>query len=40
MNTLTHRGLSHEFTTKAQLFAIAREVTGADITHLYRDGLI
>lgn len=39
MNTLTHRGISHEFTTKAELFAIAREVTGCEITHIYRDGL-
>lgn len=39
MNTITHNGESHEFTTRDELFAIARKVTGTDITHIYRDGL-
>lgn len=37
--TLTHKGRAFNFTTQDELFAIAREVTGADITHLYREGL-
>lgn len=39
MNTITHNGESHDFTTRDELFAIARKVTGTDITHIYRDDL-
>lgn len=39
MNTITHNGESHDFSTRDELFAIARKITGTDITHIYRDGL-
>lgn len=39
MNIITHNGESHEFTTRDELFAIARKLTGTDITHIYRNGL-
>jgi hypothetical protein len=39
MNCLTHKGESHDFTTRDELFAVARKITGTDITHIYRDGL-
>jgi hypothetical protein len=39
MNTITHNGESLTFTSADELFAIAREVTGVQITHIYRDGL-
>lgn len=39
MNTLTSQGISHDFTTREELFAIARKVTGCEVTHIYRDGL-
>jgi hypothetical protein len=39
VNTLTHNGESHDFTTRDELFAIARKFTGTEVTHVYRDGL-
>lgn len=39
MNSITKDGECHEFTTRDELFAIARKLTGANITHIYRDGL-
>ena len=39
MNTFTHNGESHAFTTRDELFAVAREITSTDVTHIYRDGL-
>ena len=40
MNTLTANGLSHDFSTVAELTAIVRAMPGREgVTHLYRDGL-
>jgi hypothetical protein len=39
VNTVARNGESHAFTTRDELFAIARKVTGVEITHIYRDGL-
>lgn len=39
MNSIAKDGQSHDFTTRDELFAIARKITGTDITHIYRDDL-
>lgn len=39
MNTLTSRGICHDFSTTAELLELAAKVSGMTITHLYRDGL-
>lgn len=39
MNSIAKDGQVHDFTTRDELFAIARKISGTDITHIYRDGL-
>jgi hypothetical protein len=39
VNTITKGSEVHPFTTSNELFAIARKITGVEITHVYRDGL-